>query len=215
MQYEGCGEFDVANNKGQNGLNYTTAGDPRLAFDSTLIETCDGLYGHVADSVFYYPVKFGNPSTTVPLATGVEARLIEAEVALHAGQVGLWASDLNALRANAPGTYLQLATGMAPLSADSTTNASAATQVNVMFRERAFWTFGMGMRLGDMRRLIRQYGRDQSTVFPSGPYPYGQAKTLPSPLPSYGTDVNLTLPTAASPLTDPNSSYKGCLNKSA
>ncbi len=210
VQLEGCGEFNVANNKGQNGLNYVAAADPRLVFNTTLIKTCDGQYALAADSVFYYPAKFGNPSTAVPLATGAEARLIEAEVALHAGQVATWAADLNALRAAAPATYLQLAGGVPPLTTDSTTAASATEQVDVMFRERAFWLFGMGMRLGDMRRLIRQYGRDQGTVFPTGPYPFGSLATLPSPMPSYGTDVSLTLPTAAGGLSDPNPNYKGC-----
>jgi hypothetical protein len=69
--------------------------------------------------------------------------------------------------------------------------------------------------LGDMRRLIRQYGRDQSTVYPVGPFPNGNASTLPSPLPNYGTDVNITLPTAAGTYSDPNPAYKGCTNRSA
>jgi len=214
-QYDGCAEAFTVDKKGQNGLNYVTAADPRLVFNTTLGETCDALYSGSADSVWYYPVKFGNPSTAVPLATGVEARLIEAEAALQAGQVGTWSADLNALRANAPGTYLALASGVPALTTDSTTTASAAMRVDVMFRERAFWLYGMGSRLGDMRRLIRQYGRDQSTVFPIGPYPFGSDKTLPAPLPNYGTDVSLTLPTAAGSLTDPNSSYKGCVSKGA
>jgi hypothetical protein len=98
-----------------------------------------------------------------------------------------------------------------PLTTDSTTAATAATQVDVMFRERAFWLYGTGTRLGDMRRLVRQYGRDQSTVFPVGPYPYASFPGLPSPVPTYGTDVSLTLPTSAGGLTDPNPNYRGCL----
>ena len=34
-----------------------------------------------------------------------------------------------------------------------------AAREDLMFRERAFWLFGTGHRLGDMRRMIRQYGR--------------------------------------------------------
>jgi hypothetical protein len=215
LQYYGCGQFNPTSGKGQNGLNYTTAGDPRLVFDTTQKETCDGLYGHMPDSVWYYPVKFGLVSTSVPLATGVEARLIEAEVALHAGQAGTWATDLNALRANAASTYLSVTGDVPALPTDSTTSASATEQVDVMFRERAFWLFGTGTRLGDLRRLVRQYGRDQSTVFSVGPYPYGSISTLPSPIPNYLTDVNLTLPTAAGGLSDPNSAYKGCISKAA
>ncbi len=167
------------------------------------------MAGIVPDSVWYYPVKFGNPSVNVPLATGVEARLVEAEAALHTSP-GAWAADLRALRADSADTHISFPAADS-LSADSTTLASAAMQVDVMFRERAFWLYGTGTRLGDMRRLIRQYGRDQSTVFPVGAYPNGHDPHLPAPIPSYGTDVNLTLPTPFAGLVNPNSSYKGCL----
>ncbi len=153
-------------------------------------------------------MKFGNPSVYVPLATGIEARLVEAEAALNAGQVGTWAGDLNALRADSADTKVVF---QGLLSSDSTTAASSATQIDVMFRERAFWLFGTGTRLGDLRRLIRQYGRDQSTVFPTGPYPNAANPFLPSALPNYGTDVDLTLPTPAGGLSTPNPNYKGCL----
>jgi hypothetical protein len=216
-QYFPCGQINATSGKGQNGLNYTTAGDARLVFDTAIKETCDGNEAGLADSVWYFPIKFGLTSSGVPLATGVEARLIEAEVALHAGAVGTWMSDLNALRAagNTGGTYVPMTGTLPMLHADSTTSATAAEQVDVMFRERAFWLYGTGTRLGDMRRLVRQYARDQSTVFAVGPFPNGNAPTLPAPIPNYGTDVNLTLPTAGSHLTDPNAAYKGCTNKSA
>lgn len=44
---------------------------------------------------------------------------------------------------------------------------------NLTFCERAFWMFGTGHRLGDLRRLIRQYGRTAETIFPTGAYPKG------------------------------------------
>ena len=216
-----CGLFTPVDRKGQNGLNYISAADPRLVFNPTIIKTCDGYYGSLgytkalADSILYYPMKVGNPSSGITLATGVEARLIEAEAALQAGQVGTWAAALNALRSDAPATYLQSAAAVPPLTPDSTTGASAAMRVDVMFRERAFWLYGNGTRLGDMRRLIRQYGRDQSTVFPIGSYPGNAYNTLPTPIPTYGPDVNLTLPTGAGGLSDPNANYKGCLNRAA
>jgi hypothetical protein len=187
-----------------------SAQDPRVVVDSTIGTTCDG-------GTWYYPIKFGNPSTYVPLATGVEARLMEAEAALQGSNIGAWAAALNGLRANAPGTYLQLAGAMNPLSTDSTTTANATLRVDVMFRERAFWLFGTGTRLGDLRRLIRQYGRNQSAVFPAGAYANGSNSHLPSPLPTYGTDVSLTLPL---PSNGPNNTggftsnpnYRGCLS---
>lgn len=195
----------VADREGGNGLNFITAHDPRVVIDSTLAQTYDG-------GTWYFPAKFEGPGQEyIALASGVEAQLIQAEAALQSGQVPQWASELNALRADAADTKVTLA----PLTADSTTTASAALRVDVMFRERAFWLFGTGTRLGDLRRLIRQYGRDQSVVFPSGVYPNGHNAHLPTPLPTYGTDVNLTLPTQASGSTITNPNYKGCIDRAA
>jgi len=39
-----------------------------------------------------------------------------------------------------------------------------------MFRERAFWMYLTGHRLGDLRRLVRQYGRGEESVYPTGAY---------------------------------------------
>lgn len=199
-----CGFMNVADREGGNGLNFLSSHDPRIVLDSTIASTCDG-------TTWYYPAKFGNPSGYVPIATGVEARLIEAEAALQAGQIPAWKSDLDALRAAAPSTYLGLSGGMPPLTADSTVDAVDSTRVSVMFRERAFWLFGTGIRLGDMRRLIRQYGRSVGAVFPVGNYPNGTDSHLPSPIVTYGSDVSLTLPTAAGGLTTANPNYHGCL----
>jgi hypothetical protein len=200
FQYRSYTLLSVSDREGQTGLDFRSAHDPRVVIDSTLGPTSDG-------GTWYFPAKFEGPGQEyIPLASGIEARLVQAEAALHDGQIGTWANDLNALRATL---------GIPSLPADSTTAATAAMQVDVMFRERAFWLFGTGTRLGDLRRLIRQYGRDQSTVFPTGPYPGGNSPNLPSALPSYGTDVSLTLPgpTSGFPVTNPN--YKGCLDHKA
>ena len=98
----------------------------------------------------------------VPIASGIEARLIEAEAALQAGDAGTWLAQLNAARATRG--------DLAPL--DDPADATART--NLMFRERAFWMFGTGHRLGDLRRLIRQYGRHGRNHLPDGRVPEGR-----------------------------------------
>jgi len=75
-------------------------------------------------------------------------------------------------------------------------------RISLQFREKAFWTYGRGERLGDLRRLVRQYGRPQDQVFPTGTFFKGG---------SYGTDVNLPVPQAE--LNNP--SYTGCIDRSA
>jgi hypothetical protein len=122
-------------------------------------------------------------STTTPIYNGLDARLIEAEGKLKAGDVPGMMSILNALRASPPklGEIQVPSTGtgsLQPLTAPTTQDAA----INLFFREKAFWEFGRGFRLGDMRRLIRQYGRTQDQVFPVGQHYRGG---------NYGTDVNL------------------------
>ena len=56
--------------------------------------------------------------------------------------------------------------------------------------------------MSDLRRLIRQYGRTQDKVFPTGVYFKGG---------SYGTDVNFPIPD--SELLNPN--FKGCIDRNA
>jgi hypothetical protein len=77
-------------------------------------------------------------------------------------------------------------------------------RVDLLFRERAFWLFGTGHRLGDLRRLIRQYGRDPESVFPTGTYTIpGGASTV------YGPDVTAVI--SRLELNNPN--FTGCLNR--
>ncbi len=184
------------------GLNFVSAHDPRMPIDSTQGPTPTG-------TPFYYPAKFpigGAPP--IPLADWIEARLIQAEAALHAGDVPGWTTALNALRADSADTRVA---GLPMLTADSTSGASSAEQVDVMFRERAFWLFGTGHRLGDLRRLIRQYGRAPDAVFPSGPYPATGLPPGSSVIPTYGTDVNFPIQSVET--ANPN--FHGCLNRSA
>ena len=89
----------------------------------------------------------------------------------ESGDVGGWLARLNALRATVP--------GLVPLTDPGTT----AARQDLHFSERAFWLFATGHRLGDLRRLIRQYDRDPESVFPSGIYfkndVYGQDVNFP------------------------------------
>ena len=149
----------------------------------------------------------------VPLASGVEARLIEAEAALQAGDVTTMMARLNALRANlithlavlypeqkqtfpAPGSggTASLAPLTDPGAGLSAADAFAARR-NLLFQERALWLFNTGHRQGDLRRLVRNYGLPSASVFPSGPHFRGA---------SYGDDVAFPLPFQENNNTDYN-----------
>ncbi len=176
----------MSDREGENGLNFASAGDARLPLTS---------YGQTPDGRFtiYGSATYPMDAAPMVLASGVEAQLIRAEAALSSGDITGWADTLNSLRQNA------ISPAMLPLPLDSTLTANQATRVNVMFRERAFWLFSLGHRLGDLRRLIRQYGRATESVYPTGPYEGGPG--------TYGTVVVFPVDHEES-----NPLFHGCAN---
>jgi starch-binding outer membrane protein, SusD/RagB family len=176
--------FTVSDNEGVNGLPFVSAGDQRVP-----TTTINGANGNAVA-----PLNQNAPDAPTSLATGIEAQLILAEATLFAGQTTSWATILNNLRANA------ITPPMAAIPPDSTVGATSAVQLAVQFRERAFWLFGTGHRLGDLRRLVRQYQLPVESVFPTGLYQGGPQ--------SYGTAV-VYVPTGESP----NANYSGCIDE--
>lgn len=184
------GRFGVAALKGGNGLPYQTDGDTKNAgFDprvANAIRATDGGRGFdkglPGGEFQFVQQKYSVRSSPATIADGVEARLIEAEAALQTDPAAALAI-LNALRSNAALLTLRgyAAGSLPPL----TLQATPAAQVDQLFKERAYWLFLTSHRLGDMRRLIRQYGRGAETVFPTGAYFKGG---------TYGTDVNSPVP---------------------
>lgn len=186
--------YTVANREGSNGLDYITSGDPRSAV--VLQAMIDGF-------PIYAPTKYVfDGSSPIVLASGVEARLIEAEAALRINpEDGQWLATLNHLRQIAPTINPAW-----PVLADTMDPGTATGRVNLLFRERALWLFLTGHRQGDMRRLIRQYGQDQATVYPIGTYPKSRTET------QYGHDVTVPIPDnelVANPL------FTGCIDRKA
>ena len=187
--------YTVGTREGTNGIDFlSTPADPRAPWTASTRTGFDGTSRNL-------PVQLKYPalSSAVPMAEGVEARLIEAEARLNATSGGSQADRdamfalLNTLRSNG------LAAPIAPLAAAPTTQSEA---VDLLFRERALWLWLTGHRLGDMRRLIRQYGRTAGAVFPTG------AMTL-RPGESYGTDVNFIVPFPEKN----NEKFKGCTDR--
>jgi hypothetical protein len=83
---------------------------------------------------------------------------------------------------------------------------SQSELVDLHFRERAFWFYSTAHRLGDLRRLVRQYNRDAASVFPSGPYIKGG---------TYGTDLNFPIPVEEDNNPNTRPLEQGCLDRSA
>ncbi len=169
MTSAGARLYSVADHEGGNGLPFISANDPRVPTQFLGISPQDGV------TPFYIFTPFMDMSAPLVVASGVEARLIEAEAALQAGDAATYLAKLNEPRQTA------IAPAMAPLTDPGT----SAGRVDLLFSERAFWLFLTAHRQGDLRRLVRQYGRNQAQVFPTGPYKGGPS--------SYGSDVTFPL----------------------
>jgi hypothetical protein len=186
---------------GAEGIPFRALMDPRVPWE---IKPTNGL-------CFSSSIRcklndnYPNFDADVPLASGVEARLIEAEAALQAGDVATMLAKLNLLRASSTSLLIGLYPGsiptsafkvngspitLAPLADPADPAASAGDQLaarrDLLFRERALWLYNTGHRLGDLRRLARApYNLATTAVFPSGLFFRGG---------SYGSDVNYPIP---------------------
>jgi starch-binding outer membrane protein, SusD/RagB family len=176
--------WSVSDSEGVVGLPYRTAADPRVPYTDFEDVGLDLITPQFSLD------KYPDASAPVPVADGIEARLIEAEAQLQAGSRSGMTSTLQDLRDFFPDF------GLGNLS----TPGTIPEATDLLFSERAFWLFATGHRLGDMRRLIRVYQRSPDTVFPTGAYHKGG---------TYGTDVNLPIPIEEQ--NNPNSS--GCLDR--
>jgi hypothetical protein len=189
----GASRYSVITNEGGNGLPYLqTPADPRMPWTASNRTGFDGRSTNLP-----VETKFAQTTTGV-VADGTEAQLDILEARLQGGtQADRDAvfAGLNQLRATNSPAIAAIA-GSAP-----TTQDAAITQ---LFAERAYWGWLTGKRLGDMRRLVRNYGRDAEKVFPSG--------ALPSPLVgTYGTSTSIVIP--FNERNNPN--FQGCLDNKA
>jgi hypothetical protein len=167
----------------KNAIPFLSAKDPRVPAQYVLASNGKDTTKSQDGKTFARTTSLWARLTPVPVVNGLDARLIEAEGKLKAGDIAGMITILNALRAAPPKLGEIQPTGLAPLSVPATQRLAE----DLYFREKAFWTFSRGQRLGDMRRLIRQYGRTADQVFPVGEHYRGG---------KYGVDVNLPVPQA-------------------
>lgn len=164
------GAYETQDREGGNGLVWST--DPR-----TVVVPIPDQTG-----AMLWPAKYNlDPSTGVPdpltprigeslrLADGLEARLIQAEAALYAGNAS-WLTTLNMLRATCVGSAAcapipgLTAAQLPPLTDPGT----PSLQLDTLMKERAMWLYLTGHREGDLRRLAHVYNRDPDTLWPTG-----------------------------------------------
>jgi len=181
----------------KNNLPFVSANDPRVpTISGKLSSPVVGAEDQATPVFLNLLIK--NQFDPVVLGSGIDARLYEAEAKLQANDIPGMMTILNNLRAAKP-TIGNVAIGaLAPLA----TPPDQVSATSLLFREKAFWTFGRGQRLPDLRRLIRQYKRTEDNVFPTGGYFKGG---------TFGHDVNLPVPSSE----QVNPKFSGCLDRNA
>jgi hypothetical protein len=185
----------------KNALPFVSANDPRVpTISGKLSSPIVGAEDQATPVFLNLLVK--NQFDPIVLGSGVDARLFEAEAKLNANDIPGMMTILNALR-TAPqtlGIFKVAAMAALPTPADKT------TATDLFFREKALWQFERGYRMDDLRRLVRQYGRTQDKVFPSGNFTRNG-----TPSGTYGSQVAFPVPDQE--LNNPN--FHGCLDTKA
>lgn len=181
----------IVNLEGLNGLTWYVnplLRDPRLPI--TIDSLRDGIVWKYSYPLYTQQRKFLNGTVTFKLASYIDKKMIEAEHLLSQNDAN-WIDAINSARRT-----VGLADTLSPIQ--------MSDKVDLLFRERAFWFYGNAVRLSDMRRLVRQYGRDVNTVYPTGfynksedTYSYGDAVVF---VPSVGEFTE-------------NYEYTGCINR--
>jgi starch-binding outer membrane protein, SusD/RagB family len=191
-----------------NNIPFFSSKDPRVPSKYTIstkgdtTKSQDGL-------IFSRTTSLWSQESPVDVANGIDARLIEAEAQFigsnYSGANGTLAI-LNALRSSSQilTNNVTVAANALPQLTDPGTDSARVAQ---LFREKAFWTFSRGERLGDLRRLIRQAPYSQwfnaNNTFPTGTHYRGG---------TYGPDVNLPVPKDEE---NNNPKFHGCLDRNA
>src|SRR5262249_45833679 len=136
--------YSAADTEGVNGFPFLSVADPR----TPIVLDAAGT-GFDGSTPLYDNLRYGNRAASITLATGVEARLIQGEAGLQAGDTangGGFYTALNDPRANAADrSYFDATTAPGTPAIGVLSNLTAADAataqgaVNLLFNERARW----------------------------------------------------------------------------
>jgi hypothetical protein len=175
----------------KNHIPFASAKDTRVPVTITGKKSFD-------NTTPYFEAGLWARDDAIALVSGLDAQLITAESKLNAADYTGMMTILNSLRAAPPTLGIFKPAAMAALPVPATQSDA----INVFFREKAFWQFGRGERLSDMRRLVRQYQRTADQVYPTGAFhKNGQ----------YGANVAFPVPDAEKT----NTLFTGCIDTKA
>jgi len=127
-----------------NEQYYRSTGDSRVAWDTNpAIPTAEFQYVR-----WLFPTKYTGRNSPINLSTGREMRLVEAEIALRAGDWPTAMSKINGVRT----AVISDTTGGQPLAPWPATNSTEAW--TALKRERGIELWLEARRLGDERRWV-------------------------------------------------------------
>ena len=178
--------FGPSDKEGGNGLDYVSSGDPRIKVNAT--KTRPGQDG----TPIWVTTDVSRGNSPVPLATGIEARLIEAEALLKSSDAAGWLAKLNAARASRLGRELDAAHGSGYGRRARGPTVPGARVLDVLH-------VAPHRRPAPTRQAIRPCAE---TVWPTGNYFKGGV---------YGADQNL--PPSQAEKNNPG--YTGCTDRAA
>jgi hypothetical protein len=174
--------FSVANVKNGTGLPFVADSlDPRVP------STMSASPGQNGQGPFFTQQKYPTSPSNMTLAGYPEAQLIVAEADIVAGNYPAALTIMNTLRAGI---------GLPP--AGDSTGSSPKNQMRELLKERAYWMYVTGHRLGDWRRMLRApYNAAPFNFVTRDVYPVG---------PSLQPTLEFPTPTA----TNPNPNFVAC-----
>lgn len=147
--------YTIRNGKGGNGVSWIAESaleqDERIKVQMRTAE----------DYALPFKPAYFSTDVNLTIAGWSEAGLIAAEYYLSINDIPSFINSINQVRRKYR-TYSGVSLS------DTTDPGSRDSRVRLLFRERAYTNFMTGRRLGDMRRLIRQYAYGPDEVFPVG-----------------------------------------------
>ena len=190
----GASRYRLTSSEGINGLPFLTGTDARIKWTSS---TRDGFSSQFTAQP--NETKFAQFDNGV-IANGIEGRLTVIENELQGGNAARMGTGVRGFE-HASRQRIERRRRGSRDDGGQPADVAGRRPSTLFFKERAYWMWLSGHRLGDLRRLVRDYGRDAEAVFPTG------ALTLPL-AGTYGTSTSITIP--RSETNNPN--FKGCLD---
>ena len=174
-----------------NAIPFGSAADPRVPTQGQSLNS--SLNRAFDNTTWFVQTTIWGRTDNQPILNGIDARLIEAEDRLRANDIPGMMTILNTLRGS---TQFLSSSYSSPAMGALAAPATQAAAADLFFREKAFWQFGRGYRLSDLRRQLRLYNGAPYNKTAANTYPGG---TFFKTSQAYGSDIVFPVTTDEQP----------------